>query len=69
MSGLYDFKVASQIAATDPPFDALIMAAVIKADDGNLGRLRDAFPTLVAETTARYHAPGGRLPSDGPVPS
>lgn len=65
MSGLYDYRVATQLAASDPPFDALVMAAVMKADTANLLALTRAFPDLVEETRARYDAPGGRLPSDG----
>lgn len=63
MSGLYDYTVATKLP--DVPFDALIMAAVMKADTANLLALTRAFPDVVEETRARYDAPGGRLPSDG----
>lgn len=65
MSGRYDFKVAQQIARDHPPFDALIMAAVMGADTDNAARLRSAFPELYAETGDRYMAPGGVLDTDG----
>ncbi|TAK32300.1 MAG: hypothetical protein EPO40_02955 [Myxococcaceae bacterium] len=65
MSGLFDYRVATQLAASDPPFDALVMAAVMKADSTNRARLGVAFPELVAETTARYVAAGGLLDTDG----
>lgn len=65
MSGLFDYRAAEKIAATDPPFDALIMAAAMKADGHGLAGLRAGFPQLLAETTERYQAPGGRLRRDG----
>lgn len=61
---LYDYRVSHDIAASDPPFAALIMAAMRKADSINAARLRDAFPALWDEVDARYHAPGGVLPTD-----
>lgn len=65
MSGRYDFNVATQIARSGPPFDALIMAAAIGADRANLLALTRAFPDLIEEVRARHDAPGGRLESDG----
>ena len=59
MAGLYDFKVAEKLG--NVPFDALIMAAAMKADNKNLQRLRRAFPDLVRETRNRFDAPGGQL--------
>ena len=61
---LYDYKVSKLIDAGDPPFAALIMAALRKADSKNAYELRQAFPDICAELQARYDAPGGRLPSD-----
>lgn len=63
---LYDYKCAKQLAANDPPFDALIMAAMRKADSYNFVRLEHAFPEIAAELVERYNAPGGRLSSDAP---
>jgi hypothetical protein len=40
------------------------MAAMRKADSFNIERLRVAFPETYRELTARYNAPGGRLPGD-----
>lgn len=62
---LFDYKVSREIAAHDYPFDALIFAAMRKADTGNAALLRSAFPQVWAELEARYHAPGGKLDSDG----
>ncbi|MFA5608326.1 MAG: hypothetical protein WDA07_14305 [Leucobacter sp.] len=62
---LYDYRAANEIAKADPPFYALIMAAMRKADTFNLARLRAAFPDVYAEVEARYNAPGAVLPEDG----
>ena len=62
---LHSYRVSREIAATDYPFDTLIMAAMSKADSQNQAFLQLAFPQLWAEVYARYNAPGARLPSDG----
>jgi hypothetical protein len=51
----------------DPPFYALIMAAMTKADTDNLIKLQNAFPDVWVELQARYNAVRGILPSDGEV--
>ena len=61
---LYDYRVSAEIRYTDPPFYALIMAAIRKADTINTAKLRAVFPDTYAEFEARYHAPGGILPED-----
>lgn len=61
---LFDYRASQQISATDPPFYALIMAAIRKADTFNMARLRAAFPEVYAEFEARYNAPGGVLSTD-----
>ena len=58
---LYDYQVAQQIDRQDPPFYALIMAAMRKASTRNAEKLRDAWPEVWREFYARYHAPGGAL--------
>lgn len=63
--GLHAYQVSRELARFDAPFSALIFAAIRKADNNNMARLRVAFPELVAEMCARYEAPGGRLDSDG----
>jgi hypothetical protein len=60
----YDYRVSQEIAATDPPFAALIMAAARKADSDNVELLREAWPETIAELRARYNAPGGLLPGE-----
>jgi hypothetical protein len=62
MAGLYDFNVALKLQ--NVPFDALIMAAVMKADGENRVKLIEGFSDLYHETQARYNAPGGKLEGD-----
>jgi hypothetical protein len=49
---LYDYRASQQLAASDPPFYALIMAAMWRADTDNLEKLRDAFPRVWRELRA-----------------
>lgn len=58
---LFDYQASKQLAAMDPPFAALIMAAYRKADTGNAIWLEQAFPDICREMRARYDAPGGVL--------
>jgi len=64
---LYDYRVSIHLAADDPPFYALIMAAMRKADTDDLEELRAAWPDVWDELCRRYKAGGGRLPEDGPM--
>lgn len=61
---LIDYKVSQQISADDPPFYAIIMAAMRKADTDNLRRLKQAWPHVWEELERRYHSPGGVLPEE-----
>lgn len=61
---LYDSQVSREIVASDPPFAALVMAAMRKADSINAAKIRSVFPVIRAELEARYEAPGGVLPTD-----
>ena len=61
---MYDYEVSQEIDRQDPPFYALIMAAMRKASTRNLEKLRDAWPEVWNELQARYHAPGGALTDD-----
>jgi hypothetical protein len=61
---LHDYEIGQQIAAQDPPFYALIQAAMRKADSTNAERLAIAFPRTWSELRARYNAPGGVLPGE-----
>lgn len=57
----HEYEVSKAISGSDPPFYALIMAALRQADTGNYARLREAFPATARELVARYNAPGGVL--------
>lgn len=61
---LYDFHRSQALERADEPFEALIMAAMRRADSENLERLRAAFPEIHAEVTARYNLPQGLLPGE-----
>jgi hypothetical protein len=50
-----------KLSAADPPFYALIMAAMRKADADNLFNLQRVFPWVWLELRDRYDAPGGKL--------
>jgi len=64
---LHSYHVSKKVLKSDPPFYALIMAAMRKADTDNLARLKAEWPEVYAELEARYNAPMGLLPEDGPV--
>lgn len=64
---LYDYNASKEIERSDPPFYALVMAAMRKASTTNGERLAFAFPDVWDELQARYNAPGGLLPDDGGV--
>ena len=61
---LYDYEKGLEIGAKNYPFYALIQAAMRQADTDNSELLRRAFPRTHDELLARYHAPGGVLPTD-----
>lgn len=60
----HEYTVSQELAKQDPPFYALIMAAMRKADTDNAMKLREAFPDTWTELLDRYHAPGGMLPAE-----
>jgi hypothetical protein len=61
---LHDYRASKRISAADPPFAALIMAALRKADTWNARAIEAQWPTIADELRARYNAPGGVLPTD-----
>jgi hypothetical protein len=63
---MYDYQLSKEIAAVDWPLEALIMAAMMKADSANTGKLRGTFPDIWDELEARHNAPGGALLRDQP---
>jgi hypothetical protein len=60
----HEYMVSREMTSTDPPFYALIMCAMRKADTTNAAKLRAAFPDVWNEFQARYDAPGGVLADD-----
>ena len=61
----FDYQTSKKIALDDPPFNALIMAAMNKADTNNVILLTNAFPEVWTELSQRYGAPNGVLRGDG----
>jgi hypothetical protein len=57
----HEYMVSREMTSTDPPFYALIMCAMRKADSTNAAKLRAVFPDVWDEFQARYNAPGGVL--------
>lgn len=60
----FDYEASLALGAEEPPFFALLMAAMRRADTDNARLLRVAFPDTWAELDARYNAPGGYLPGE-----
>lgn len=61
---LHEYHYSSKLWLEDPPFYALIMAAMRKADPNNQVKLREAFPEVWSELRARYNKPLGVLPEE-----
>ena len=57
----FDYKSSQSLAAQNPPFYALIMAAMRQADSHNAIIMRLAWPEVWDELQKRYNAPGGFL--------
>jgi hypothetical protein len=65
-SDWFAYRASIELGRTDPPFYALVMAAMRKADTTNAAILRAAFPSVWDDLQARYLAPGGVLDTDSP---
>jgi hypothetical protein len=61
---LFDYQKSMILSTDDPPFAALIMAAIRRADTQNCRKLALVFPDIYAELQERYNSPGGELPDD-----
>lgn len=57
----HEYLVSQELIKKDPPFYALIMTAMRKADRTNSILLANIFPNQWHELQARYDAPGGLL--------
>ena len=64
---LHSYEVSLEISKGDPPFSALIMSAMRKADTKNTVLLKMAFPEIWDELQERYWTPGGLIASEGGV--
>lgn len=62
--GLHEYKCSLAISAGEPPFYAMVMALMRKADTDNAAKLRLMWPDVWEELSARHEAPGGILPTD-----
>ena len=61
---LHAYHYSETLGKYDPPFSALIFAAMRKADSENTRRLKAMWPELYEEFERRYNAKGGILPED-----
>jgi len=61
---LHEFIHSQVLAERDVPFHALIMAAMRKADTGNIEKLKSCWPETWDELEKRYWSPGGLLPGE-----
>lgn len=64
MADLYAYQKSKSRELQEVPFNALIFAAMRRADSYNAAALRAAFPELWEEMQARCDAPGGLIPAD-----
>lgn len=60
----HEYTVSRKLVAQNPPFYALIMAAMRKADPANQAALILVFRDQWDELEARYRDPGGYLPGE-----
>ncbi|MBA7542532.1 hypothetical protein ES705_34855 [subsurface metagenome] len=51
---LYNYQKSKEIAAKEPSFVSLIMAAAWNADTLNYGKLKAAFPEIIEELKKIY---------------
>jgi len=61
----HEYLKGKELVLDDPPFYALIQAAMRLADSDNAEKLKMIFPGVWRELNARYNSPGGLLPEDG----
>ena len=61
---IYDFHYSMKLSTYDPPFYALLMCMIRKADTDNLRKIESVFPEVVKEFVERYRSPLGKLATD-----
>jgi len=57
----HEYLVSRDISDSNPPFYALIMAALRQADTTNATLICACWPEVAAEFEARYNAPAGLI--------
>jgi len=57
----FDYKASQVLEHEDYSFAALLMAAMRRADNDNLSKLKEAWPELWQELSERYRLPGGYI--------
>ena len=57
----YEYLIGIEISEKNPPFYAIIQAAMRQADSDNLDKLKAAFPDTFRELAFRYDSAGGYL--------
>ena len=60
----YAYMESSRISVNDPPFSAIIYAAIRKGDTVNQEKIKAAWPEEYEEFWLRFNAPGGFLPRE-----
>ena len=60
----YDYQASLEVSSEDPPFGALVMALMRKADMMNQVRIRAAWPEIWKEFRERCDSPGGLIDAD-----
>lgn len=56
----FDFEQGMRLFSQGHGFAVLLTALAMKADTGNLARLRQAFPQEIQDIDERYNNPGGK---------
>jgi hypothetical protein len=60
----YDYETGRKLEMTELPFYGIIQAAMRRADNENLEKLKGCFPEVWDDLQKRYNAPGGKLEND-----
>ena len=61
---IWDYRSAQELVGKGYSFRALITAALMRADDNNVDKIRRAWPDIASEAAARYSVAGGLLPGE-----
>lgn len=61
---LHEYLTSRALERLDPPWYAMLMTLMRRADSTNLDKLRAAWPDVWRELLARHNAPGGLIEGD-----